>query len=69
MALQGQRLPLPSELSIESTSRGNASSDHCPHTRLGREADRAIALAEARQIVDQRAALHRVVLHGLGDAR
>ncbi len=67
MARNGERLPLPSELYIESTSRCNEACDQCPRTHLGREADRDISLAEARKIVDQLPNLRRVVLHGLGE--
>jgi radical SAM protein with 4Fe4S-binding SPASM domain len=66
-ASQGERLPLPTELYIESTSRCNEACDQCPRTHLGREADRDIALAEVRQIVEQAPGLRRVVLHGLGE--
>ncbi|MEO7000946.1 MAG: radical SAM protein [Ktedonobacterales bacterium] len=67
MALAGERLPLPRELYIESTSRCNESCDQCPRTHLGREPDRDITFAEVRRIVDQFPALERVVLHGLGE--
>lgn len=67
LANQGERLPLPTELYIESTSRCNEACDQCPRTHLGREADRDIALAEVRQIVQQIPTLRRVVLHGLGE--
>lgn len=66
-ASRGERLPLPSELYIESTSRCNEACDQCPRTHLGREADRDITLAEVRQIVAQLPTLRRVVLHGLGE--
>jgi MoaA/NifB/PqqE/SkfB family radical SAM enzyme len=61
------RLPLPRELYIESTTRCNEFCDQCPRTHLGREADRDISLDEVRHIVEQFPALDRVVLHGLGE--
>ena len=67
LAREGARLPLPTELYIESTSRCNEACDQCPRTHLGREADRDITLAEVRQIVEQIPTLRRVVLHGLGE--
>ena len=67
LALAGQRLPLPRELYIESTSRCNETCDQCPRTHLGREPDRDITLAEVRQIVEQLPVIERVVLHGLGE--
>jgi MoaA/NifB/PqqE/SkfB family radical SAM enzyme len=67
LARAGERLPLPTELYIESTSRCNEACDQCPRTHLGREADRDISLAEVRQIVDQIPTLRRAVLHGLGE--
>jgi MoaA/NifB/PqqE/SkfB family radical SAM enzyme len=65
--LAGQKLPLPRELYIESTSRCNETCDQCPRTHLGREPDRDITLAEVRHIVDQLPVVERVVLHGLGE--
>lgn len=67
LASEGERLPLPTELYIESTTRCNESCDQCPRTHLGRDADRDITLAEVRHIVEQLPALRRVVLHGLGE--
>lgn len=61
------RLPLPRELYIESTTRCNEKCDQCPRTHLGREADRDISLDEVRHIAEQFLSLERVVLHGLGE--
>jgi MoaA/NifB/PqqE/SkfB family radical SAM enzyme len=60
-------LPLPAELYIEVTNRCNSRCRTCVRTFETLEPLRDLALEEFRALVDQVAALRRVVLHGVGE--